>query len=510
MKLLSTLATHDYKNRENWGNMKTDIHSEYDLYKWEFYHTLKKRNVGYKGDIRALVGLLTCKYEKEKCSEKGDKSHTTAFCKAVNTLRDCRNSENLQSDLKHYTEELRNGNAERTFQFPENPLCEPPIKNITNWHQNGHNFISLFSGAFGLDLGFMGAGFNPLVALDIEESSKNTLEINVPNLPFIKGDISEIKTQTVLDIAGLDVGELDVLTGGPPCQPFSTAGKREGMSDPRASPLREFIRFVNEAQPKFFVMEEVTGLLSARLKHIPISERNGQELLPEQMTGSVFKVIVEMLQNTGYSLSLSSSPALYKNSILNAADYGAPQIRNRIVIIGSRCTQPYLPPPTHSEMPMLTNAEHYGKPWNTFWDATCDLQGKTMQSGSLSKKAKKYLSLVPPGGNWRDLPLDCVEEAMGKAYTSGGGKMGFFRRLSWDYPSPTVTTAPAQAATMLCHPEELRPLSVEEYKRIQGFPDDWEIPGAIATKYKLIGNAVPVYLSYAIANQVADLLKPSN
>jgi DNA (cytosine-5)-methyltransferase 1 len=118
-----------------------------------------------------------------------------------------------------------------------------------------------------------------------------------------------------------------------------------------------------------------------------------------------------------------------------------------------------------------------------------------------------YMKNIPPGGYWRQLPENMVLEAMGGAHESKGGKMGYYRRLSWDCPSPTVVTTPSQKGTLLCHPEELRPITVEEYKRIQGFPDDWKIPGSTIIKYQLIGNAVPVYLSHAIAGQVLRLLE---
>jgi DNA (cytosine-5)-methyltransferase 1 len=106
--------------------------------------------------------------------------------------------------------------------------------------------------------------------------------------------------------------------------------------------------------------------------------------------------------------------------------------------------------------------------------------------------------MIPEGGNWRDLPKELIPIAMGGAYESGGGKVGFYRRLSYAQPSPTITTSPAQKATMLCHPKLDRPLSVKEYARIQQFPDDWKFIGTTAAKYKQIGNAVPIGLGKAI------------
>ena len=110
--------------------------------------------------------------------------------------------------------------------------------------------------------------------------------------------------------------------------------------------------------------------------------------------------------------------------------------------------------------------------------------------------------MIPEGGNWKDLPKDIIPIAMGGAYESGGGKVGFYRRLSYSQPAPTITTAPAQKATMLCHPTQDRPLSIKEYARIQQFPDEWIFVGTTAAKYKQIGNAVPIGLARAIGEAI--------
>ena len=110
----------------------------------------------------------------------------------------------------------------------------------------------------------------------------------------------------------------------------------------------------------------------------------------------------------------------------------------------------------------------------------------------------RLLELVPEGGNWRSLPLSLIKSAMGGAYESGGGKVGFYRRLSYDQPSPTLVTSPVQKASMLCHPRQTRPLSVREYARIQQFDDSWIFKGTLSSIYKQIGNAVPIGLGKAI------------
>ncbi|HEY9807732.1 MAG TPA: DNA cytosine methyltransferase [Halomicronema sp.] len=126
---------------------------------------------------------------------------------------------------------------------------------------------------------------------------------------------------------------------------------------------------------------------------------------------------------------------------------------------------------------------------------------------SYSEGRLKYLRLLKAGQNWRNLPDELKAKAMGGAYNSGGGKVGFYRRLSWDKPAPTVTTSPHQKATDMCHPEELRPLSVREYARVQTFPDDWVFYGSVVSKYRQIGNAVPVVFAKAIGEYLGKIVR---
>lgn len=479
--------------------MNSQILNNYQKLKWKFFSNVNKKSIGYKGDIRAFIGERTWFHERESTENDPIQRHVLAFQLALSDFEHTLSKEQFKNSLNDALDFWRIDGREIDRNLVKEPIISPPVKEIKKWKKNGKNFISLFSGAFGLDLGFMAVGFKPLMALDIEESSYKTINTNLPTLPFIHEDVNTVTTKRILDEVGLDVGELDVVTGGPPCQPFSTAGKRQSMLDPRASPLREYVRFINEAQPKCFVMEEVEGILSARLKHVPLIERDGKKILSaDEQHGSAFRMVMQMLTETGYKIS-------YK--LVNAADYGAPQIRRRLIFIGLRDGVPELPEPTHSYKPQLRIDGPSVEPWTTFWEATADLQGKEMDYSKFSEKISTYMKNIPPGGYWRQLPEDMVLEAMGGAHESKGGKMGYYRRLSWDCPSPTVVTTPSQKGTLLCHPEELRPITVEEYKRIQGFPDDWKIPGSTIIKYQLIGNAVPVYLSHAIANQVLKLLE---
>ena len=354
-----------------------------------------------------------------------------------------------------------------------------------NEYADNRDVISLFSGAMGLDIGLEKAGLNVLIGQDFDESCVKTMQVNGHNV--LGGDIREIDPRKLLELTGRSVGEPFLICGGPPCQPFSTAGKRLGINDPRGSLFMDFIRMIDYIRPRFFVMENVKGIMSAPLKHVPLAERDEND--PDQRLGTVLDVILSEFDKLGYK-------TVY--GVLDAVNYGVPQFRERFVLIGSRDNEGiFLPIPTHFQM-------HQDKTyqWKTVRDAIADLEFDKGECATLSEERLKFLKMVPEGGNWRDLPKDIIPIAMGGAYKSGGGKVGFYRRLSYDQPSPTVVTSPVQKATMMCHPTQDRPLSIKEYARIQQFPDDWIFTGTTAAKYRQIGNAVPVGLAEAIGKAV--------
>lgn len=359
------------------------------------------------------------------------------------------------------------------------------LKEIHEKYKNNRDVISLFSGAMGLDIGLTEAGLNIAIGQDFEKACVETMKANGHNV--IGGDIREISPELLLEKSGLHIGEPFMICGGPPCQPFSTAGKRLGINDPRGSLFMDFIRMIDYIRPRFFVMENVKGIMSAPLKHVPNSEHDEND--PEQKLGTVLDVILCEFSKLGYK-------TVY--GILDAVNYGVPQFRERFVLIGSRDNEDiFLPIPTHFQMHQDPNFR-----WKTVGDSIKDLELVEGECTSLGSERKKYIHMVPEGGNWRDLPQNLIQDAMGGAYSSGGGKVGFYRRLSYSQPAPTLTTSPAQKATMLCHPNQDRPISVREYARIQQFPDDWIFTGTVAAKYKQIGNAVPIGLAKAIGQAI--------
>jgi DNA (cytosine-5)-methyltransferase 1 len=356
-------------------------------------------------------------------------------------------------------------------------------------HRN-RDVISFFSGAMGLDIGLQNAGLNVKIGQDFDAACVETMQANGHKV--IRGDIRDIAPQDMLNAVGLSVGEPFLVCGGPPCQPFSTAGKRLGINDPRGSLFMDFIRMINYIRPRFFIMENVKGLMSAPLKHVPHADRDGNEIANEEKLGTVLEVVLGEFKRLGYK-------TVY--GILDAVNYGVPQFRERFALIGSRDSEDiFLPIPTHFQF-------HQDKRyrWTTLREAIGDLENEIGEYASFGAERTRLLALIPQGGNWRDLPSDLVEQAMGGAYNSGGGKAGFYRRLSFSQPSPTLVTSPIQKASMLCHPTLNRPLSLQEYARIQQFPDGWNFAGTLTAKYRQIGNAVPVGLAKALGQAILSV-----
>ncbi len=373
--------------------------------------------------------------------------------------------------------------------------------------QKRYNVVSLFSGGMGLDIGLESTGrFRVSACVEKVHSFCETIRANHSagrldtQLQVFEGDISELDPQQILDATGLRVGEIDLLSGGPPCQSFSTAGKRGSVQDPRGTLLWQYLRFVEALQPRFFLMENVRGLLSAALRHRPIAQRpekGGPPLMPDEEPGSVIRLFANDLQKlngSGYHMDCFE---------VNAVNYGAPQLRERAIFIGNRFNAVVnFPDPTHGppaiprerQATLFSDEQDELHPWTTLGDAIRDLDDDNPEIMDFSPRKKGYLSLIPPGSNWRSLPLELQKESMGKAWIAKGGRSGWWRRLNFGLPCPTLVTMPNHASTSLCHPTETRALSIREYARIQEFPDEWEFCGKTPEKYAQVGNAVPVRL----------------
>ncbi len=365
--------------------------------------------------------------------------------------------------------------------YPSNNLIKEQQKPIA---------LSFFSGAMGLDLGIEKAGFNIRLACEVDKFCRQTIALNRPNTALL-GDINNYKPENILQAARLtSYDDIDLIVGGPPCQAFSTAGKRKAFQDDRGNVFLKYIELALFLKPKYLVIENVRGLLSCSLKPKAVHQKK-ENFSGEQLKGAALNFILSKLKKYGYS---------YSFNLYNAANFGTPQTRERIIIICSRNGKnpPFLVP-THSE-----NGE-YGLPkWKTL--KSCIENIAKHDHMNFPEKRLKYYRMLKSGQNWRNLPEELQKEAMGKSYYLGGGKTGFLRRLAWDKPSPTLVTHPAMPATDLAHPEEDRPLSIQEYKRIQEFPDNWELAGSLIQQYKQVGNAVPISLGLAVGKLIKNLI----
>jgi DNA (cytosine-5)-methyltransferase 1 len=324
--------------------------------------------------------------------------------------------------------------------------------------------IELFAGAGGMAIGFEQAGFEIQLAIDNDKDCVATLLKNRPNWNIIKSNAEDINYKQFN-------GQIDVVTGGFPCQSFSHAGKRLGFEDTRGTAFYGLAKAINEIKPKVFVGENVKGLST-------------------HDKGFTLQTILNVFGKLGYNV---------KYRVLNALHYRVPQKRERTIIIGIK--NDIIHPekyefPTPSDR-IITLREAFTR--------IPDSQGSTY-----SEARSEVLKLVPEGGNWRDLPIDVAKNYMKKTYGNGGGNTGVAKRLSWNEPSPTLMCSPIQKTTERCHPIETRPLTIRESARIQTFPDDWEFTGTIASQYKQIGNAVPVRMARAIAISIKNFLNECN
>jgi len=379
---------------------------------------------------------------------------------------------------------------------------------------NKYNVVSLFSGGMGLDIGMHKTGrFNLLACVEIEEAFANTIKTNVDDgffgqpVSVLNEDISKLSVKEFLEKTGIDPNDVDVVVGGPPCQTFSTAGRRKSVEDHRGTLLWDYLRFVEGLKPKFFLMENVRGLLSSALKHRPIADRpnrGGAPLMASERPGSVVEEFVNDLRkidNGAYHMDCFE---------VNAVNYGAPQLRERALFIGNRYGKELdFPLPTHGQ-PSSREPDFFSDespiPWNTLADALAGLEEDEPEVMDFSPRKKSFLRQVPEGSNWRSLPVEAQKDSMKKAFYAKGGRSGWWRRLSFDLPTPTLVTMPNHASTSLCHPTKTRALSVREYARIQEFPDSWMFMGRLTQRYAQIGNAVPVRLGEIAGDVIASAL----
>lgn len=339
----------------------------------------------------------------------------------------------------------------------------------------GYNAIDLFSGAGGLHIGFEEAGFEIKLCIDNDSLVERTHKRNFPNIPMINRDICSVPSREIKSY--LDNGTVDVIIGGPPCQGFSTIGKRvssdpekRAKHDPRNELVLTYARIIREIRPKFIVMENVKGILTLQ-------------------NGAYLQNVLTQLHEAGYV-------AEYK--LINMADYGVPEIRERVIIIGNRVGLPVeFPAPDHSD-----NPEDDLPMWNNCWDVIKDLEhlGDIPEFNHVAlKHTEKNIArykLIPEGGRLpeNDLPPELYRKNFGNTY----------KRLNRERPA--LTMVPGNDAFPI-HPTLHRSLTVREAARIQTFPDNIIFEGNRRQQGHQVGNAVPPVFSEKLAKFIMEQIK---
>lgn len=326
--------------------------------------------------------------------------------------------------------------------------------------------IDLFCGAGGMSLGFVQAGFSPILAIDHDQPSIDTHRANFP------GDSLCVDIRDVSDFPAADV-----VIGGPPCQGFSRLGKKAKKERLENYLWMDFMRCVAASQPAVFVIENV----------------------PEFLKDPAFLGVSREAKKLGYKLVFA---------VLNAANYGVPQRRQRTIVIGSRIGEPELPAPTHQEPQEQAAFFSDLPPWRTVRDAISDLPLEPTNTNLHNSRNVSALSLeryrhIPPGGNRKNLPLHLQPDCWKYKDPRGGGSTDLMGRLEWDAPSLTIRTQflkPEKGRYL--HPEADRSITVREGARLQTFPDDFQFVGSTFQIVKQIGNAVPVELARQVGTEI--------
>lgn len=396
-------------------------------------------------------------------------------------------------------------------------MSQTSNKNAQRGKDKSIPFVDLFCGAGGLSVGFERAGFKAVYAIDNDPSAIETYKYNHPNCHAVCSDIEKIKAADIFKAAGTK--SIPLIVGGPNCQGVSLRGKRD-PNDPKNKMFTHYLRLIEEVQPEWFVMENVPGLL----------HKHNRELASD---------IFQSFEEIGYRCGAD---------VLLAADYGAPQLRYRLFLIGNRIGSTIaFPTPTHSfpfEEHVLGDSifskfKREKPSWRTVADAIRDLP--PIENGGGEELVEKFfrsrkqkseyiewcrpagndllnhvchrtnknnvdlIKHIPQGKNWKSIPPEIrparFERVALKDHTTTYG------RLSWLMPARTVT---CYFNNVTCgaftHPEQHRGISVREGARLQSFPDDFRFIGSLARQYRQVGNAVPPLLAFHVANTLRELM----
>ena len=336
----------------------------------------------------------------------------------------------------------------------------------------------MFSGCGGLDLGLHDAGFRTVLASDLEPLCAETWKRNMPAIPFIQGRIGALSRADLAKALGGSIGEIDLIAGGPPCPPFSKSrfylkDKPRALDDPNGwETINGYLSMLDWVRPRAFILENVKGLAY-------------------KVHADALETIITRAEKLGYKVS---------NAVLNAADYGVPQIRERCFVVGSLDSYIELPKPTHSKIPS------YGLlPWINAGEAIFDLdtEENACDKGHFAGgQHHDLLRQVPPGDNY----LHFTEKRghPDPKFKWRGRYWSFLLKLSPEMPSWTIQAR--RSNNMGPFHWRNRILRIEEIKRLQTFPDNFDLAGTIEQQWRQIGNAVPPKLAYAVGSSVATAI----
>ena len=406
-------------------------------------------------------------YNCEKCGmEFKQKSHFNQHLKRKNP---CVNENKMKEIIdkavtEKITEIMNNTITTATLATnttPTTPLTNTIIPQSSNntLENNQCTFIEVCAGAGGLSSGLIKAGFTPLLLNDNNKDCCDTLKRNHPDTNIICSPMEKLDLTPYID-------KVDLLTGGIPCQSYSQSGLRKGLEDPRGELIYTFIDMIHLIKPKLFMIENVKGLIT-------------------HDSGETIKKIIQLLNREQlYDIE-------YK--LLNSAEYGVPQKRERVFIVGKR-----------KHLNIQFQYPEKNNSIKTLQDVLVDVP--VSPCAKYTEEKINLFKLIPQGGCWVNLPEDLQKSYLGNSYFSGGGKRGILHRLSMAKPSLTLLCTPSQKQTERCHPIENRPLSIREYARIQTFDDDFQFVGSLSSQYKQIGNAVPVELARQVGLEIKKAL----
>lgn len=339
-------------------------------------------------------------------------------------------------------------------------LAEAWAQHLAPREPDAPTVISLFAGCGGSSLGYSMAGFRELLAVEWDDHAVEIFKLNFPDVPVYHGDIAKLSVEECLRLTGLEPGQLDVLDGSPPCQGFSTAGKRQ-LDDPRNSLFREYVRLLRGLRPKVFVMENVSGMVKGKMK-------------------LVFAEVMRELKASGYKVSAR---------LMNAMYFHVPQSRERVIFIGVREDMGKEPSHPKAERMPVTVREA----WAQLNQTADDLAVPYDWAHRATWAVTQYIPRIRMGGNCSEVHPK---------------KTGYnLVRLAWDKPSSTILkTCNGSLGTGLLPPEGDRYCSIPEVKRLAAFPDSFRMVGAFGDQWARIGNSVPPLFMRAIARHIRQEL----